>query len=712
MDVGVAASNGGEPMSPPPPPAKKRRFGEEMNRVAEIVLVLSALGRMRGGKAPTEMELELMVEARSKLAEMCQEFTPNDIIGGDDVRAVIEDMGLNGNDQRLGFRARKITISEKLSLGKRKMEEAKQFPTPKTINGVASPGLGKNASVANKWIGSVNPAGSYLRPKMMLNGAASQGTGEWRIAYSANSSANYYAGSWSTQPQSTISFGTAPSKKVPIQSSARVPDPSFRPFMSQTPHGTFPGTNQPMQGVHYGQTYSFQNNHSDIAKIVYNFLHPRRVKQYPLWNPPSRDYMSRAMTCQMCEGTINEVETLLICDACENAYHLKCLQANNLKGVPKSEWHCSKCVLASNGKPFPPKYGRAVTTKKVGSVDTKVNLQKPFVTTGPRVQNLPGFVSGAATTSHSVTASVNANTTASAAKTTNTGTQGFRESLVGCTNSPALVSLTKTPNPTAIVSKSVVVNNGFVSKPLTPVGTMSSTSPLPVGNLVTVNAISNATSSTPVTSSLVAEAPSVTKNGDGNSSASGTTDHSMLNTELTALEALSVTSSGNSHPEVLHSETTKTSEDEATGQSLNADDGLQAPLENVSSCENPSESTSQSDSLNDKRTPENRLELGKDASEKFASEPCQNHPTETPTAVVSDQDSKMTAEPFMPEDNSACQPEDTASQPPSVSSYPHLQTEKETSNAQDTVQNVPGDSQEGKGLNGLDDRPHEQPSDP
>ncbi|CAN6883249.1 unnamed protein product [Brassica oleracea] len=701
----VAASNGGEPMSPPP--AKKRRFSEEMNRVAEIVLVLSALGRMRGGKAPTEMELELMVEARSKLAEMCQEFTPNDIIGGDDVRAVIEDMGLNGNDQSLGFRAPTITISDKLSLGKRKMEESKQFPTPmvshlsRPINGVASPGLGKNASVANKWIGSevtsVNPAGSHFRPKMMLNGAASQGT--------ANSSANYYAGSWSTHPQSTISFGTAPSKKVPIQSSARVPDPSFRPFMSQAPHGTFPGTNQPMQGVHYGQTYSFQNNHSDIAKIVYNFLHPR-VKQYPVWDPPSRDYMSRAMTCQMCEVTINEVETPLICDACENAYHLKCLQANNLKGLPKSEWHCSKCVHASNGKPFPPKYGRAVTTKKVGSVDTKVNLQQPIVTTGPRVQNLPGFVSGAATTSHSVTASVNANTTASAAKTTNTGTQGFRESLVGCSNSPALVSLTKTPNPTAIGSKSVVVNNGFVSKPLTPVGTMSSTSPLPVGNLVTVNAISNATSSTPVTSSLVAEAPSVTKNGAGNSSASGTTDHSMLNTEHTALEALSsVTSSGNSHPEVSHSETAKTTEDEATGQSLNADDGLQAPLENVSSCENPSESTSQSDSLNDKITPENGLEPGKDPSEKFASEPCQNHPTETPTAVVSDQDSKMTSEPFMPEDNSACQTEDTASQPPSVSSYSHPQTEKEAFN-------VPGDSQEGKGLNGLDDRHHEQPSDP
>ncbi|KAL0899571.1 hypothetical protein Bca101_083532 [Brassica carinata] len=521
------------------------------------------------------------------------------------------------------------------------------------INGVASPALGKSVSVANKWISgegtAVNPAGSHLRPKMMLNGAASQGT--------AHSSANYYPGSWSTQPQSTISFASAPSKKVPIQSSVRVRDLSFRPFTSQTPHGMFPVTNQPMQGVHYGHTSSFQNNHSEIAKIIHNVLHPP-VKQYPVWNPPSRDYMNRAMTCQMCEVTINEVETLLICDACEKAYHLKCLQANNLKGVPKSEWHCSKCVHASNGKPFPPKYGHAVTTatsKKVGSMDTKVYLQKPIVTTGPRAQNVPGFVTGAATTSHSGTASVNAYPTASAAKTTNAGTQSFKESLIRCTNSPALVSLTKTPNPSAIANKSV--------------GTMNSISPLPVGNLVPVNAFSNATLSTPVTSSLVAESPSVTENGDNNSSASGTADHSMLNTELTSqVQALTVISSGICQPKVSQSGTAKASEDAAIGQALNADDGLLAPMENVSRCENPSESTSHSVSLNNKTTPENGQESCKDASEKFASETCQNHPTETPTAIESDQDSKMTAEPSMPKDNSAYQTEETASQFPSLSS--------------------------------------------
>lgn len=105
------------------PVKKKPRFDEEVNRVAEIVLVLSALRKIRGGKTPTELEIELMVEAKSKLVDMCQEFTPKDIIGIDAIGAVIEDLGLNGKlkDQRLGFRAPKLTISEKLSLGKRKV---------------------------------------------------------------------------------------------------------------------------------------------------------------------------------------------------------------------------------------------------------------------------------------------------------------------------------------------------------------------------------------------------------------------------------------------------------------------------------------------------------------------------------------------------------------------------------------------------------------
>ncbi|CAA7041531.1 unnamed protein product [Microthlaspi erraticum] len=130
---------------------------------------------------------------------------------------------------------------------------------------------------------------------MMFNGA-SQGN--------PIPSSNYYAASWSPQPQSTISFSTAPDKKVHVQSSVRVADPSFRPFMSQTPHVT----NQPMQRRHYGQASSFGNKHSEIAKIVQKVLQPL-VKQYPLWNPPSRDYMSTALECQMCGIIISELHS-------------------------------------------------------------------------------------------------------------------------------------------------------------------------------------------------------------------------------------------------------------------------------------------------------------------------------------------------------------------------------------------------------------------
>uniref|UniRef100_A0A1J3J1I0 PHD finger protein n=1 Tax=Noccaea caerulescens TaxID=107243 RepID=A0A1J3J1I0_NOCCA len=368
-----------------PPPLKRPRFDEEVNRVAEIVLVLSSLRRIRGGKSPTDLELELMVEAKSKLVDMCQEFTPKDIIGRDAIGAVIEDLGLNGKikDQRLGFRAPKLTISEKLSLGKRKMEESKKHPIASTTYTPPA----NNVSMAHQWpnselkssTSSVNATGSHFvrdatqsRPqfKADMHPVASQGPG-------GNYFGNAAATSWPAQPHSsstTISFGTASDSKAPVQSCSRVTDPSFRPFMSQTPPG--------MKGVTYGGQASSSsspfgsNNHSEIAKIIHKVLQPR-AKQNVMWNPPSREYMSKAVTCQMCQGSINEVETVLICDACEKGYHLKCLQLNNMKGVPKSEWHCPRCVQLYNGKSFPPKYGRVMrsaTTAKMSSSNPEVQL--------------------------------------------------------------------------------------------------------------------------------------------------------------------------------------------------------------------------------------------------------------------------------------------------------------------------------------------------
>ncbi|XP_026438402.1 uncharacterized protein LOC113336913 [Papaver somniferum] len=109
---------------------KKARvdYGGDMKRVAEIVLVLSAMGKMRGGRNPTDVEKGLMVEAKDKLVEICQFMSPQDVIPKDAIRVVMEDLGLNKSaDQRLGFCPHKMSISAKLVLAKRKTEESKKF---------------------------------------------------------------------------------------------------------------------------------------------------------------------------------------------------------------------------------------------------------------------------------------------------------------------------------------------------------------------------------------------------------------------------------------------------------------------------------------------------------------------------------------------------------------------------------------------------------
>lgn len=103
---------------------KKARSGTgEMKRVAEIVLVLSAMAEMRGGRKPTEAEAEMMAEARRKVAAMCELLAPKDVVESEAVGAVIEDLGLNvkAKEQKLGFRPPKMSITEKFLLTKRRV---------------------------------------------------------------------------------------------------------------------------------------------------------------------------------------------------------------------------------------------------------------------------------------------------------------------------------------------------------------------------------------------------------------------------------------------------------------------------------------------------------------------------------------------------------------------------------------------------------------
>lgn len=126
-----ASENGEDPEMKSKKRARIGAAGKEGKRVAEIVLVLSAMWRMRGGggKGPTEVERRLMAEAREKLVEMCEGLAPKDIVARDAIVGLIEDLGLNGRvkEQKLGFRGQRLSIKEKVELSKRKVTKTILF---------------------------------------------------------------------------------------------------------------------------------------------------------------------------------------------------------------------------------------------------------------------------------------------------------------------------------------------------------------------------------------------------------------------------------------------------------------------------------------------------------------------------------------------------------------------------------------------------------
>ncbi|XP_038904765.1 uncharacterized protein LOC120091039 [Benincasa hispida] len=200
------------------------------------------------------------------------------------------------------------------------------------------------------------------------------------------------ASTWSAQTQSTLSAKGGPEHKFPnhsavnahqgttdsraLRSSSQAArDQSFRPI-SQTGTGNITGLQPPLQSMNFVQGPSLPNNHNEIVKIVQKLLQPQ-LPDHPTWNPPSRDYMNKAVTCQTCQVTINEIDTVLICDACEKGYHLKCVQSPNQRAIPRGEWHCPRCLTISNGKPLPPKYGRVMRSNPPPKLSVNTSGTQP-----------------------------------------------------------------------------------------------------------------------------------------------------------------------------------------------------------------------------------------------------------------------------------------------------------------------------------------------
>ncbi|KAA8523629.1 hypothetical protein F0562_010052 [Nyssa sinensis] len=476
------------------PPQKKAKCDGgligNMKKVAEILLVLEAMGKMRAGRSPTAAEKEMMEEARGKLAEVCEGFAPKDVFPRDAFGVVIEDLGLSkSKEQRLGFRPPKMSIAEKVLLTKRKMEKSVEFSLHSAT--LSSQRLQTNSSAAAESRGTsnmarmftadkpnqapissggfqpVSPLGhvsaskstslpsqlpaSEVRSSMVSSGLPSghlgrdssslmvprverahfrldgRSNGSYTSQVQANSSGDHpqmKTPTWALQPQSALSAKIGSDNRVPAHTSVKVEGnadlrtshvvpqaTSSKPFITQTTSGNMPSMHQNLQGVNFVQVPSLGIGHNEIGKIVQKLLQPQ-LPEHPTWTPPSRDYMNKALTCQMCKVTINEVENVLVCDACEKGFHLKCLQPSSQKGIPRGEWHCRKCLTVSNGKPLPPKYGRVMrninsakvfsTTsavqsspdKNVGTLDEKINQQKITANGNSGLQSAPTGTTG------------------------------------------------------------------------------------------------------------------------------------------------------------------------------------------------------------------------------------------------------------------------------------------------------------------------------
>ncbi|GLJ15404.1 hypothetical protein SUGI_0252870 [Cryptomeria japonica] len=144
-------------------------------------------------------------------------------------------------------------------------------------------------------------------------------------------------------------------------------------------------TQVPPQGLKLSDSVAIRANHADIAQNVQKILQarPPDLRQ---WEPPSKAYMNASVTCQVCKINVLDIDTILVCDSCEKGVHLKCLQAYNQRGIPKGDWHCPKCLVASGGRPLPPKYGRVGKSSFVRRTPASANKSSPLASVGKKME--------------------------------------------------------------------------------------------------------------------------------------------------------------------------------------------------------------------------------------------------------------------------------------------------------------------------------------
>ncbi|CAN6207858.1 unnamed protein product [Urochloa humidicola] len=363
---------------------KRRRGCGELGRVAEIVMVLASAGEARGGRAPTAAERALAAEARVALTAVVAgkvELRPRELFTTEAVRALVEDLGLaRARDPAVGFRPRRASIANRVLLANRKME-GKETRAPSTTvpkltassakdgfqHGAAKVATGSPRNLSSPMISPV------ISKQALLNGSVAGvpsrkspdippavslppvGSTDFKMEIVVNGSNITKNGETVEQSNKSGHHTANSSNRSSLQSSSQAEKSVDKKGRAIYPViGSIVGYQDP-KGELSVQKHTIFSNHKAIAKNVERILHQ---PNHSSWGVPSTEYMNARLDCHICKVPITNMESLLVCDACERGTHIKCLQFYGNRGLSKPEWYCPACVLHSNGKPLPPRYGK------------------------------------------------------------------------------------------------------------------------------------------------------------------------------------------------------------------------------------------------------------------------------------------------------------------------------------------------------------------
>ncbi|XBH99237.1 hypothetical protein VPH35_128619 [Triticum aestivum] len=378
-------------------------------------MVLAAAGEARGGRAPTAAERALVAEARGRLAASVAvvEVRPKELYPREAVRALVEDLGLGRarDPAAMGYRPCRASIAERILLTKRKMEQVKESlvrpttnvpqTTPSSATAIFQDGASKstaeltrNLSAAGSFPAStptpVTMSSSILkqsRPNETPAGVSSSqsanlpsivslppvGSANIEVEKAVNCPNFRQSGATIGQTNKSAHFTATRSSQSRVQSStAGKSHEKKAPSAQPVNRNIAIGDHVPPGAAAFFQQEPCFSNHNTIVKNVQLVLH--QPANHPSWTVPSTEYMHARLDCQICKTFITDVESLLVCDACERGVHLKCLKQDGNEGLSIVDWYCPTCVTYSKGKPLPPKYGkvtRTIVTSKARGVTSQ-----------------------------------------------------------------------------------------------------------------------------------------------------------------------------------------------------------------------------------------------------------------------------------------------------------------------------------------------------